>query len=149
MVRLLNELDDIECMARWNREHWSRLLDVPGDHEADVAFYKSCLQSSRLPFTVVAYKEEKLVGCCSLMSLVDGVPSALIANLFVDKSNRADGVGADLIKALKAEAVARGVETIYTWTPNLRGWYERQGFIYQQHTSHLGLEVDILLTHTS
>lgn len=83
------------------------------------------------------------------MKLVDGTSSALIANLFVDKSNRADGVGADLIKGLKAEAVARGVETIYTWTPDLRGWYERQGFIYQQHTRHLGLEVDILLTHTS
>jgi GNAT superfamily N-acetyltransferase len=149
MVRLLNELDDVERMARWNREHWSRLIDLPGDHEADVAFYKSCLQSSRLPFTVVAYKEEKLVGCCSLMDIVEGSSSALVANLFVDKSNRADGVGADLIKALKAEAVARGVETIYTWTPNLRGWYERQGFIYQEHTSHLGLEVDILLTHTS
>lgn len=83
------------------------------------------------------------------MDIVEGSSSALVANLFVDKSNRADGVGADLIKALKAEAVARGVETIYTWTPNLRGWYERQGFIYQEHTSHLGLEVDILLTHTS
>lgn len=149
MVRLLNELDDVERMARWNREHWSRLIDLPGDHEADVAFYKSCLQSSRLPFTVVAYKEEKLVGCCSLMDIVEGSSSALVANLFVDKSNRADGVGADLIKALKVEAVARGVETIYTWTPNLRGWYERQGFIYQEHNSHLGLEVDILLTHTS
>ena len=124
-------------------------MDLPGDHEADVAFYKSCLQSSRLPFTVVAYKEEKLVGCCSLMDIVEGSSSALVANLFVDKSNRADGVGADLIKALKAEAVARGIETIYTWTPNLLGWYEKQGFIYQEHTSYLGLEVDILLTHTS
>lgn len=96
---------------------------------------------------LVAEKDGNLVGYCSvhwlpMMSQLEG----FISELFVAASHRGEGVGTELLEAVKAEARTRGcgrlhLENFRTKDSYVRSYYAKQG--WHERTAAASFTMDL------
>ena len=83
------------------------------------------LDVARLDAFVVATEGEACVG---VVGLEIHEPNALLRSLAVEPRHRSRGLGARLVRAIEAEARARGVTALYLLTTTARTFFERVGY---------------------
>lgn len=144
-------------LARWHHAEWEHLMP-------DWTF-EQCLrelqdQTGReaIPTTVVALdaqdptgvqqpSEGRLLGSASLVREDLGtLPpfSPWLASVFVRPDLRGRGVGQALVARIEAVARTLGVTTLYLFTEDREGFYERLGWQKVAVSIHLGLPLVIM-----
>lgn len=88
--------------------------------------------ASGLPFGFCAYLDGLPAGfaCCTEQDL-DNRPdlSPWLASVFTRPDARGQGIAARVVEAVAAEAKARGVATLWLFTPDQQRLYERLGWV--------------------
>ena len=117
-------------------EFW---IDVVGGLTLD--FLDEHLQNtsdpSRIPLSLIALVNGQLVGTVNLIENDDSKRTHLrpwLAAMVVAKEFRGQGIGAQLVRALLAEAQRLGFATVYFGTDG-PSFYERIGAVKHEHVS--------------
>ena len=76
---------------------------------------------------------EKFVGCSSGLAYRKTVGYAdwfYITDLFIEKTSRGQGVGAELLRKLEERVASLGIGNVWTWTAGYEapGFYKKQGY---------------------
>ena len=94
--------------------------------------FKSHLNETKLPLTLVAFEDNQLIGMCSLREN-DGIRDDLkpwLGSLVVDKAYQKRGVAQLLMDEIKNTAKEQGFKELYLFTfdPTLPTYYQRHGW---------------------
>ncbi len=92
---------------------------------------------SRIPLSLIALVDGQLVGTVNLIENDDSKRTHLrpwLAAMVVAKEFRGQGIGAQLVRALLAEAQRLGFATVYFGTDG-PSFYERIGAVKHEHVS--------------
>lgn len=140
-------LDDYDVIKHFEEEllkiHRERRPDIFDDGDPlHYDMYRSQLNDKR--FIILVYEEDEVVGyiCASLFeyrnALLKPIRGYHISDLFVEEKRRRNGIGRELIKALKEKAKAEGIDRIelMVWTFNKEAlaFYEKLGFSCKNYT---------------
>ena len=120
----------LERLAQWHHNEWSYLN--PG---RTLAMRKERMQDyfseTLIPSTWVAESEGQLAGSAAIVaSDMDTHPeyTPWLASVFVSPEFREQGIGAALVKQVMEEARKNGIETLYLYTPDKAGFYQKLGW---------------------
>ena len=139
-ITLLQDESVIPTIAKWNQDFWAKWLPE-GSSKEGILFYKKCMISAHLPFSFVAYENETVIGT---IAVIEAPTAVFLANFFVIEEKRKLGLGRALVKSALEEANKRGIHEVYTWTDNLKEWYQSLGFQITNETEHYGVPVAVL-----
>jgi GNAT superfamily N-acetyltransferase len=116
--------------------------DAPDGGAADHATRRT------LPTTLVLVDAIRVLGSVSLV--LEDAPefadegSPWLASLYVRPDARRRGHGARLVRAAVAHAAALGIDDLYLFTPDHRGFYEQLGWTSMARTALKGKPVDLM-----
>lgn len=101
--------------------------------ESAIERFNQHLQENTLPLTLVALDGNKPIGMCSLRSN-DGIRPDLtpwLGSLVVDPNHQKQGVGQQLIEAIKQKAKSLGYPTLYLFAfdQTIPNYYTRLGWL--------------------
>ncbi len=122
----------IPTLRRWLVTEWPAYYGPsgPGDAGADL---QARAQRAALPVGVVALDEEGApLGTAALTATSIRSHAHLtpwLSGLLVEPTARRRGIGARLVEAIEAEAVARGFERLYAATDTAGGILARRGWV--------------------
>lgn len=103
--------------------------------------------SSDLPFMVVAFETDQLIGSAALVfedmsSRKDLSP--WLASVYVKPEFRGKGIATALVRHIEASARQRGIETLYLFTEHARDLYARLGWCDLQACEYQGVNVMVM-----
>lgn len=114
------------------------------------------LESSE-KLTFVALEGDTFIGCSSGLAYKNGGKYSgwfFLADLYVEKAYRSQGLGSDLLKALEKQVAAIGVKNIWLWTSGEKTlkFYRGHGYTeftqmeawYSDGSSRVGLRKNLL-----
>ena len=130
LAYLADHPDAIPTLAGWHHTEWGALVR---DWTLDAAEAELRSHTARraLSTTLVALSNGVLVGSASLLEedMPDFPPfSPWLASVFVEPGSRGLGIGGRLVAGVIEEARALGVERLFLFTTEARGWYEARGW---------------------
>jgi N-acetylglutamate synthase-like GNAT family acetyltransferase len=143
---ILKHPQAIPVIARWLENEWGHL-------SPDVNFSKisSDLRKQKIhhniPETFIAVENNKFLGTASLVGNDMSTRPELtpwLAGVFVDPIFRNNGVGAELVKTVVAEAEIIGIKKFYLWTANKMNYYSNLGWQFFEQTNYLKKNVTIM-----
>jgi predicted N-acetyltransferase YhbS len=132
-------MKEIGLCARWRVEAFSGVIGASIDDE--IASLEHLVADQQQGVAIVAERDGAVAGTCLL------VPSEIepahkvspwLAGLFVSPEHRRHGVGSALVRAIEDGARARGHETLYLYTTDAVGYYERLGSRVRDRFDWLG-----------
>jgi GNAT superfamily N-acetyltransferase len=136
----------VPTLARWHYQEWANLR--PGDSmEARILRLQGWCGRGRVPLTVIALSDDKLLGSASLIehdmdSRLELTP--WLAGVFVAPKHRRKGVGATLVRRILDEATSLHVSRLYLYTVDSTSFYANLGWSVLEHTAYRGKEVSIM-----
>lgn len=122
-------------IARWQAEASSDGESSAALSEAEIitrlqTLEKQCVDE-RIPVTYVAHREGQPLGCISLVEYprLGGMPpSYWIANVFVEASQRCEGLASEMLLVMEALAEAEGIAELYLYATDQVGYYRNRGW---------------------
>ncbi len=122
--------DLVSVTARWR---WEAFAQGQGRSLAEVTAAEAAgaATTGPMPRTAVLLVNDEPVGMASLAAHdLDSRPDLTpwLAGVFVAPHARGRGYAARLVAAVEAEAVARGIPTLWLYTRNAEGLYARIGW---------------------
>jgi N-acetylglutamate synthase-like GNAT family acetyltransferase len=133
-------------LAALHHAQWAPLLK-DWTREAAATELATHTGGARVPTTLVAEVDGALAGSVSLLASDDLDArdwSPWLASLLVLPPFRRRGLGAELVRRCVAVARELGIGTLYLYTDDAAGWYERLGWSRVARTSLHGVEVDVM-----
>jgi len=143
---LADHLEFAPVLANWHYAEWASLLPEWSHAEA-LADLQSHTQRRRIPTTLVALAEGRLLGSVSLLTKdLDGWEhlTPWLASFYVIPDRRGEGIGTRLIRRAIEEACELGVPTLHLFTAGQEAFYLRLGWRRLAITSHAGQDVVIM-----
>ena len=131
-------LDTIPTLTRWFRDQWPDYFadmspeELAQDFLADASY-------DQLPIRLVAFASGQLAGTIILREQGDTIPLGFqpeLGGLYVDASQRGQGIGTELIRAGMKLAQDQGYATVYATTVAAAGILERLGWEFIQTVIH-------------
>ena len=144
----------LPTLAEWQHGEWGHIR--PGDTvEARMARLQAAMGRDCIPLTLVALAEGKLVGSSSLIrhdmdTRVELTP--WLAGVFVAPEYRRQGIGAQLVRRIMAQAGKLNVSVLYLYTVHSELFYSSLGWSLLEHTAYRKQKITIMtyqLTHES
>lgn len=137
----------LPILAEWQHEEWGYLR--PGDTlEARTNRLRTeGGERGRIPLTVVAHENGKVLGSASLIPHDMDTRLELspwLAGVFVGTDHRRKGIGAQLIRRIMAEAASLKVPVLYLYTVHSESFYANLGWSLQEHTAYREQNVAIM-----
>ena len=136
----------LRTLAEWQHGEWGYLR--PGDTvEARMARLGGWGERDRIPLTVVAHDEVKLLGSASLIAHDMNTRMELtpwLAGVFVAPEHRRRGIGAALVRRIVAEAARLNVPVLYLYTVHSEKFYATLGWSLQEHITYREQNVTIM-----
>jgi predicted N-acetyltransferase YhbS len=136
----------LAILAEWQHAEWGYLR--PGDTiEARTKRLGAEGERGRIPLTVVAHENGKVLGSASLIphdmdTRLDLGP--WLAGVFVGTDHRRKGIGAQLVRRIMAEAASLKVPVLYLYTVHSESFYACLGWSLQEHTAYREQNVVIM-----
>ncbi|MBM4103671.1 MAG: GNAT family N-acetyltransferase [Planctomycetes bacterium] len=136
----------ILTLAQWHHQEWAYLR--PGDTlEARIARLRAEIGHRQIPTTVIAFKEQCLLGSAMLIqhdmdTRMDLSP--WLASVFVSPDYRRQGIGAALIERIIQEARALDIYRLYLYTPSAEQFYLQRGWSAVERTRYRNTDVVIM-----
>ena len=149
----------LEPLAQWHHQIWldtsTKFLNSGPEEKAVLAKdlrerqakLKDHLSATPFPSSYLAIHKGQLLGAVSLVKYrreQSSTELTWISNLFVEEAFRKEGIGAALLTHAIGIAQTLGLQRIYTSTPSLSRFYEKQGWEIVKHQPLNGNEVTIL-----
>ena len=133
-------------LAEWQHAEWGYLR--PGDTlEARMNRLRAEGERGRIPLTVVAHENGKVLGSASLIPHDMATRLELspwLAGVFVGTDYRRKGIGAQLVRRIMAEAASLKVPILYLYTVHSENFYTNLGWWLQEHTTYREQNVAIM-----
>lgn len=134
------------AVADWLFSQWGHLH--PGASIDSVReSVLSRLNDSRIPLSLVAISDGNPVGTASIyLHDMESRPelSPWLAAVFVRTDMRKQGIGGALVQAIEQQAIEQGIATLYLFTPDKRGFYQRMNWQFREETEYRGEQVTIM-----
>lgn len=145
---LANVPEHMPVIAGWLNGEWGAIRNEPIDQTLDLL--KRATLKDRWPFVLVALENGTPVGTASLIS--DDMPtrpefSPWLADVYVLKTKRKEGIGRKLVEAVEAESARLGLNKIYLFTASNTALYGLLGWQLLEHTEYRGESVRIMTKH--
>ena len=112
------------------------------------------VQDDEIPKTIIAVKNEELLGCVSLvnytyrgserMPKVSATSSIWLSNLYVPDHQREHGIGNVLIEAAKKYATDLGLHELWLSAAEYTDYYQKRGWETTRRTRLGGRQVNIM-----
>ena len=140
-------VDAIPALARWHHAEWSAVtphLSVPDR----IAGFRARAQRGIIPTGFVALLNNTPVGmACLVESDIDTHRQLTpwLATVLVGPEFRGQGIGSALSTRATNEAVVMGVATLYLFTFDRQGFYERLGWSELEEAKYAGRSGTIML----
>jgi len=136
----------LSILAEWQHAEWGHLR--PGDTlEARTNRLRGEGERGRVPLTVVAHENGKVLGSASLIPHDMDTRLELspwLAGVFVGTDHRRKGIGAQLVRRIMAEAASLKVPVLYLYTVHSENFYASLGWSLQEHTVYREQNVAIM-----
>lgn len=143
---LADHLEFLPTLARWQHGEWGHLR--PGDTlEARMARLREQTGRGHIPQTVVALADGNVLGSASLVRHDMDTRLELtpwLGGVFVAPEYRRQGIGAQLVRRIMAEAGAWKVPVLYLYTVHSETFYASLGWSLQEHTAYREQKVAIM-----
>jgi len=143
----------IPQLAEWHHRQWS-YLNPRGTIERRIEKLRTHLCAAPIPSTYIALADDaansELLGSASLVAQDMDTHSELtpwLASVFVNPSQRRQGIGAMLVKRIMSAAQAAGVTTLSLFTPDQEHFYRQLGWSTIATELYRGAEVTIMQVH--
>ncbi len=130
--QLAHRPDCLATVARWIYEEW--WTGQPGESpDTLAAAFREHLVPGRIPLTLVASIDERVVGTATLLEHDVGTEqwpdlSPWVAAVYVVPEFRRHGIGAQLVNAVATAAAELGVTRLYLWTSGREAFYAELGW---------------------
>jgi len=139
----------VPIIAHWHHEEWGYFN--PGDSiEKRIANLQTHLGRKQIPATFISLSGGILLGSASLIAHDMDTRMDLspwLANVYVTPEHRSQGIGTALVQRVIKEAVELGIETLYLFTPDRKGFFASLGWSVVEHTEYRGQKVVIMALH--
>lgn len=143
---LADHLEFLLTLAEWQHAEWGYLR--PGDTlEARMNRLRAEGERGRIPLTVVAHENGKVLGSASLIPHDMDTRLELspwLAGVFVGTDYRRKGIGAQLVRRIMAEAASLKVPVLNLYTVHSENFYANLGWSLQEHTTYREQNVAIM-----
>jgi GNAT superfamily N-acetyltransferase len=137
----------IKIIAQWQFDQWKDLTGFQ-TIEGYIAFLEKCIESTTIPYVLIAHSEGKLLGSVNLVACDMAIRSELtpwLAQLFVSPERRGKGIGTALVYAAVEHMRVQKFEKIYLFASGtLPRYYERLGFKVRERVNYLGKERTVM-----
>lgn len=146
IVELREAPEAVPQLARWHHAEWAH-INRGDTRERRAERLRRQVRSAGLPQTWVAMAEEEVLGSASLVrSDMDTHPewTPWLASVYVAEKNRGSGIGTALVRRVVEEAKVRGFTTLYLFTPDRPGFYERLDWARVGEESYRGERVTVM-----
>jgi GNAT superfamily N-acetyltransferase len=129
---LVEHVDVIPLLAMWMYQEWGRRTPY-ASIEHEITQLNLHLNTDRIPLTLLAFFETRVVGTVSIVTYDMDERMELtpwLASMYVAPEARGEGVGEALMAAAEEKATELRIETLYQWTANEAklGFYEDLGW---------------------
>ena len=152
MIRIENAADHPDALVQVGRWHWDEwgAADPDGSVEAWTRRLQAKANRDRIPLTLLAYDERRLVGAVSLIDhdmrnkadVAELTP--WIAGTYVAAPERGRGIGTALMEEAAKTAARLGIDRIYLYTEAAAGFYAHLGWRRELETSYEGELVTVM-----
>ena len=143
---LADHLEFAPVLAAWHYAQWAELMPEWSHNEA-LAELQSHAERRKIPTTLVALEDGRLLGSVSLLTAdLAGWEhlSPWLASVFVIPDRRGEGVGTRLIRRAIEEARELGVRALYLFTAGHETYYQRLGWRRLALAEHVGRPLAIM-----
>ena len=146
-VNLRERPDAIDLVAPWHHAEWHGFYPAKtlADFAADLA---ESLQSTSIPQTWLLLDHDgAMVGTCSLLThdmSINRHLSPWLANIYVHPDARGRGLGKVIVQHVMAQAGGLGIPTLYLFTEDQQGFYEKLGWQLLERQSYEGETVSLM-----
>ena len=139
----------VPTIAHWHHEEWGYFN--PGDSvEKRITNLQTHLGREQIPTTFISLSGGILLGSASLVAHDMDTRMDLspwLASIYVLPENRGQGIGTALVERVIEEAVELGIETLYLFTPDRKGFFASLGWSVVEHTEYREQKVVIMALH--
>jgi predicted N-acetyltransferase YhbS len=135
---LADQPQHITTLASWHFAQWGG-LNPANDVAARVARFQTHLQKDAVPSTFVACDGPQLLGSASLVwHDLDIRPqlSPWLASVYVDPSQRSQGVGRAVVQRVMQAAAELGIAELYLFTLDREAFYAALGWETIERTTY-------------
>ncbi len=139
----------IPIVAAWHQAQWS-YLDASRTVEMRIARLQTHLQPNQIPTTFIAFCDDQLVGCASLVIHDMSARADLspwLASVYVRPDYRSQGIGSALVRRVETEARRLGVGTLYLYTPDREAFYAQLGWTLLEHRMYRSYMMAVMQTN--
>lgn len=138
----------IDALAKLSFREWQDVYEQRGQTlEHSLKNYQDRMNSDRLPLTLVALHDDKLVGMVSLkFHDMDTRPDLdpWLGGLLVLPEWRNHGIGTILMHHATEEARKLNVSQLYLWTASAESLYRKLGWKVIQRTQYFGKQAVVM-----
>jgi len=146
---LVDNIALVPIIAHWHHEEWGYFN--PGDSvEKRITNLQTHLGREQIPTTFISLSGGILLGSASLIAHDMDTRMDLspwLASIYVLPENRGQGIGTALVERVIEEAVELGIETLYLFTPDRKGFFASLGWSVVEHTEYREQKVVIMALH--
>lgn len=137
----------IPLLAKWMLDEWGKYNPLSSEAKAQQKL-KDHLNNDKLPLTLIALKDNKPIGTCSLR-VNDGIRQDLtpwLGSLYVEPQYRGQGVGAQFVNEIIKKAQSLGYPTLYllAFDKTLPNWYQSLGWHLIGQDQLNGFDVQVM-----
>lgn len=136
----------IPTVASWHHQQWSYLAGARSLSQR-IARLHDHLRRSGLPLTVLAWYNNRPIGCASLVdSDMQTHPhfSPWLASVYVLPEHRHHGIGAALVRRIEAEARQQGYTRLYLYTEDRVAFYTYLGWRSLELRQYRGFPMTVM-----
>jgi predicted N-acetyltransferase YhbS len=138
----------LPIVARWQHAEWGHLR-ANDSVEKRMVRLQGSPERDRIPFTVVAFDGDEVLGSASLVAHDMETRMELtpwLAGVFVGEAYRRRGIGAALVRRIMIEAGKLKVPLLYLYTVHSEKFYAALGWTLLERTTYRDQPV-VIMTH--
>lgn len=149
---LANHPEFIPKLAYWFHAEWGHFHPQTTVEQRIANLEERCVQTSRLPLTLIARMGDHVVGTASLVKHDMEVHVELtpwLSSVYVDTRHRKQGIGSQLVKRIVQEAANINAKILYLFTPDRQNFYARMGWQLLYREKYRGQQVVLMRIRTA
>lgn len=125
----------LEQVAAWHHQECER-QGLTSSYELRLSRLKAHLQLKRFPYTLLAFTQNQLIGCVSLVQYhlqnISSQPATdvpvWLSNLYIERSQRKKGLGEALISAVLHYLKCLGYTECWLTADECTAYYQKRGW---------------------
>jgi len=132
-------------LAQWHQAQW-QVLNPGQTLQQRIDKMQLYLNDDFIPTTFVASAQQLLGSAAIVQCDMDIRPQLMpwLASVYVDKTQRQQGIGSQLVRHVMQQAAEQGIERLYLYTPDQQNFYKKLGWRIMEKIEYHGSKVCIM-----